>query len=207
MRSDLPTGELESALKSQGYVLVAGVDEVGRGSWAGPVVAAAVILPDAINIEGVRDSKLLSIGQRIRLASQIKRGAKAVGIGWVSPKEVDEHGLSWAIRQSGERALQDMTLTCEAVILDGKHNYLQSTYYSQAFVKADVHCISVACASIVAKVARDSYMQQMHRLYPEYNFASNKGYGTVDHRRALAVGVSPLHRLSWKPLSGMPSAE
>lgn len=201
MRSDLPTGELEGALKSQGYLLVAGVDEVGRGSWAGPVVAAAVMLPDIFSIKGVKDSKLLSSGQRIRLASQIKRRATAVGIGWASPAEIDEHGLSWAVRQSGERALKDMATVCEAVILDGKHNYLQGAYFSQAYVKADVHCLSVACASIVAKVTRDNYMQQMHALYPEYNFASNKGYGTPGHRLALRAGATPIHRHSWKPLS------
>ncbi len=185
---------------SAGYPLVAGIDEVGRGCWAGPVVAAAVILPPRVRLSGVTDSKLLSHQRRVELARLIKRRSLAVGIGWVSPADIDAHGLSWAVHQSGLRALDGMAHPYDAVLLDGNHNYLRDHCYSQTIIKGDRLSYSIAAASIVAKVARDQYMMLLHQLYPEYNFASNKGYGTPHHARVVREQLSPLHRRLFKPV-------
>ncbi len=179
--------------------IVAGVDEVGRGSLAGPVVAAAVILPAGIKIPGARDSKQLSDDQRQRLAVQIRRAAVSVGIGWAGADEVDSHGLSRAVRQSGLRALAQLG-EFDCVMLDGSHNYLDGIHLARAVVKADQTCLSVACASIIAKVARDNYMRRLHNLYPEFGFDRHVGYGTPQHLRAIEAGLSPLHRRSFSPV-------
>ena len=183
-----------------GYPLVAGIDEVGRGCWAGPVVAAAVILRPRERLVGVMDSKLLSHVRRVELARLIKRRALAVGIGWVAAPDVDEHGLTWAVCQSGLRALTSMRHRYDAVLLDGNYNYLREHCHSQAIIKGDQLSYSIAAASIVAKVARDHYMILQHKLYPEYDFASNKGYGTPVHAVAVQSAISPLHRRLFKPV-------
>ena len=185
---------------AEGCEIVAGVDEVGRGSWAGPVTAAAVVLPRNIRIVGVTDSKQLTAVDRLRLNRVIKQRALAVGLGWSSPAEIDAHGLTWAVRQSGLRALQSMKVDYQAVLLDGNHNYLRDHCRSQAVIKADGRCLSVAAASIVAKVARDNFMHYQHRLYPQFGFATNVGYGTAAHRRAVRDGLSPLHRRLFQPV-------
>lgn len=181
--------------------IVAGVDEVGRGCWAGPVVAAAVIMPPGASIPGARDSKLMSTKAREELAILIKQTAVAIGIGWASSREVDRYGLTPALASSGRRALKAAGHPRAAVILDGNHNYLKRYCRAKTVVKGDNLVLSVACASIVAKVARDRYMRFQHRLYPGYGFASNVGYGTSDHRKALVGGVCPIHRLSFKPVA------
>ncbi|HSH31179.1 MAG TPA: ribonuclease HII [Candidatus Saccharimonadales bacterium] len=200
MPKTIPTNSHADNLRRQGYRVVAGVDEVGRGSLAGPVVAAAVVLPPRLKLPGVRDSKLLSRRQREAVAVTIKRFALAVGIGWSSPAEIDQNGLTWAVCQSGQRALADLGLNYDAVILDGKHNYLKDYCYSEAIIAADSLCLNVAAASIVAKVARDNYMRRQHQLFPEFNFHANVGYGTPSHLRAIKNGLSPLHRRLFAPI-------
>jgi ribonuclease HII len=185
---------------AQGYPLVAGIDEVGRGCWAGPVVAAAVVLPDGIRLPGVHDSKLLSPDQRTASARLIKRRATAVGVGWVSVAEIDAHGLTWAVQQSGLRALYDLRYPYHAILLDGNHNYLKELFLSQAIIRGDQLSLQIAAASVVAKVARDQYMALQHQLYPQYDFASNKGYGTPRHALAVRDGLTPLHRRLFKPV-------
>ena len=186
----------------QGRTIV-GIDEVGRGAWAGPVTAAAVILPPRMRVPGLADSKLLSPAAREKLNVVIRRKALAVGIGWVSSEELDANGLTWAVRQSGLRALANMNLT-EAdyiVILDGKHNYLRDTHQSQAIVKADGTIMPVAAASVIAKVARDRYMVSVSKRTKDYGFESHKGYGTAFHQAALAsLGLSSIHRRSFAPI-------
>ncbi len=182
---------------------VIGIDEVGRGAWAGPVVAGAVVLPPELVIPGVADSKVLSHASRVRLDRAIRRQALAVGIGWVSAAEVDRQGLSWAVRESGLRALADGVIGAEPymVVLDGRHNYLDGLHRSVAIVKADALVVPVSAASIVAKVARDRYMQALARRHVGYGFEKHKGYGTALHRAALReLGPSAEHRLSFKPL-------
>jgi ribonuclease HII len=185
---------------SQGYDLVAGIDEVGRGCWAGPVVAAAVILPDGCRLPGIHDSKLLSPAQRAIGARLVKRRALAVGIGWVTVREIDANGLTWAVRQSGLRALESMSHSYDAVLLDGNHNYLKDICRSQTIIKGDRLSLQIAAASVVAKVARDQYMTLQHQRYPEYGFALNKGYGTPYHAAAVRNHLSPLHRRLFKPV-------
>jgi ribonuclease HII len=201
----LPNLHEELALRATGYTRVAGLDEAGRGAWAGPVCAAAVVLPldrpglaDLLN--GVRDSKQLSPARRESLLPIIQKVAQAVGVGWASPTEVDEMGIVVATRQAMARAV-----TC----LDGKVNALLIDYVrlpevalpQRAFPKADVRCMSVAAASIVAKVTRDQVMVALDQGFPGYGFARHKGYGTRQHREALArLGPSPIHRMSWRPL-------
>lgn len=187
-------------LISSGYGVVVGIDEVGRGCWAGPVTAAAVILAPGVQISGARDSKLLTNSKRRELAAKIRHKAVGIGLGWVSSAEVDQFGLSWAVRHSGLRALANLGQNFDAIILDGKHNYLQNDYFSEAHTQADSCCLNVACASIIAKVARDNYMDRLDLQFPNYGFAKHKGYGTAAHRLALKQGVVSAHRQSVAPI-------
>ena len=192
-----PNQTHEAELWSRGFGLVAGVDEVGRGAWAGPVVAAAVILPREVSLPQVRDSKLLTRLQRQRLAVEIKKSALMIGVGWSSSVEIDEVGLSRALSQAGERALSN--LNADAVLLDGSFNYLVKRHV-ETIVRADQCCLNVAAASIIAKVARDNYMARVHQRYPEFGFDKNVGYGTKHHIQQISHGLTPLHRRSFKPV-------
>lgn len=194
--------DLLTEWRELGYI-VAGIDEVGRGCLAGPVVAAAVILPPGIKIPGARDSKLLSLAQREKLSAQIKQVALAVGIGWAHSFEVDQYGLTWAVAESGRRALKNLNAECNAVLLDGNHNYLKDHCLSRAVIKADNLCLSVACASIVAKVARDRYMKKLHDLYPQYGWNTNAGYATKKHLAAISFGLTPHHRRLFAPVKNL----
>jgi len=204
----LPDLHEELALYADGYTHVAGLDEAGRGAWAGPVYAAAVVLPldqpDLPDLlSGVRDSKQLSPAQRERLLPLILEVAEAVGVGWASPAEIDEMGILPATRRAFARAVAR---------LDGQVNALLVDYVrlpdlnlpQRALPKADVHCLSVAAASIVAKVTRDRLMVALDQDFPGYGFARHKGYGTPQHRAALArLGPSSIHRTSWRPMREM----
>lgn len=175
---------------------VIGMDEVGRGAWAGPVTAAAVLMRVGDRCPGAADSKLLDHAARVKMDRQIRRQAAAVGIGWASSAEVDEHGLSWAVRQAGLRALAEIESDA-LVILDGKWNYLKDHRPAAVFVKADSLITPVAAASIVAKVARDRYMERLERG-SLYGFASHRGYITKSHKFAVrAFGLGPYHRRRW----------
>ena len=195
-----PSQQLEQTLRSRGFLVVAGIDEVGRGSWAGPVVAAAVILPSDCRLDAVRDSKLLSGARRRQLVAAIQTTAVDFALGWATSQEVDTEGLTAAVRLSGLRALAGLKTAFDFVILDGKHNYLVGHHPAEASVKADQTSLNVAAASILAKVARDDFMIQADVSYPGYGFANHKGYGTAAHRSALTQGLSPLHRRSYLPL-------
>jgi ribonuclease HII len=181
--------------------LIVGIDEVGRGAWAGPVVAAAVILPLETNFEGLNDSKLVTARRRESLELEIREIALAIGVGWVEAPEIDEHGLSWAIKESGLRALADMASPYDIIMLDGNSNYLSPEYNSVAVVRADSLMIPVAAASIIAKVARDKRLVELARELPNYGFEQHKGYGTALHRGQLEIhGVTKYHRKSYAPL-------
>lgn len=203
---DTPTLEFELALRAQGYNFVAGLDEAGRGAWAGPVVAAAVVLPlDGADVEqaldGVRDSKQLSPGARDVRFEVIHRIALGVSVGVSAPAVVDRDGLVPATRRAMRQALTRLSPQPGHLILD--HLRLTNVSLPQmAFPKADAHSYSVAAASIVAKVTRDRLMCLLDGRYPGYGFARHKGYGTTAHRAALAaLGPSPIHRMSFAPLS------
>ncbi|HSX45687.1 MAG TPA: ribonuclease HII [Candidatus Saccharimonadia bacterium] len=180
-------------------MVIAGIDEVGRGCWAGPVVAGAVVLADAI--PGLKDSKLLSKKQRERLAAQVEVEALAVGIGWAQAVEVDELGMTEAVRLAMQRALELIIIPYGQIIIDGSLNFLAENPTAVAIVKADQTVPAVSAASIVAKVARDKYMAEACVKYPGYGFDKHVGYGTALHLEMLKLhGVSELHRKSFKPI-------
>ncbi len=195
----------ELALYTSGHIHVAGLDEAGRGAWAGPVCAAAVVLPlDRPDLPAaladVRDSKLLTPGKRESLLPIILDVALGVGVGWAAPAEVDEIGILPATRQAMRRAVTQLDGRVDALLID--HVRLPDLHLHQrAFPKADLRCLSVAAASIVAKVRRDRLMAQLELDFPGYGFAQHKGYGTRQHREALdRLGPTPVHRMSWRPL-------
>lgn len=184
-------------------MITVGIDEVGRGSWAGPVVAGAVVLD--IPIEGLRDSKKLTKLQRERLALEINSNALAVGIGWVEAAEIDDIGLTAAVGLAMQRALEQITVNFDKIIIDGNLNYFPDDPRVQAIIKADDTVPEVSAASIAAKVARDSYMANVaHAKYPEYAFDKHVGYGTSLHQQMLKLyGVTELHRKSFRPVQAL----
>lgn len=177
---------------------VLGIDEVGRGCWAGPLVVGAVVLNK--EIPGLTDSKLLSKKKREEMDKQIRESAKFVGLGWVEPKEIDEFGLTASMRLAIERALKNAPEVTQ-IIIDGNINYLADNPKAVTQIKADQTVPAVSAASIVAKVARDTYMEKVSKEHPGFGFESHVGYGTKAHREALtAHGITVLHRLSYKPV-------
>jgi ribonuclease HII len=181
-----------------------GIDEVGRGPWAGPLVFGAVVLGEA-EIDGLTDSKKLTKKRREALSIEIHEKAIAVGLGWVDAGELDEVGMSAALVLACRRALEQITVPYQQIILDGTINFLKDTGkgpFVTTMAKADLLVPSVSAASIVAKVARDRFMATQDEAYPGYGFASHSGYGTAAHRDAIErLGVTPLHRLSFAPLA------
>lgn len=183
-------------------VVVCGVDEVGRGAWAGPLVAGAVILDADSRLRGVRDSKLLAKPERERIAAYVRRRAIAVGIGQVDIGELNRNGLSWALREAGHRAVTSLDIEPGQVLLDGHHDYLDGAYPCEVITRGDLTELCIAAASVVAKVHRDGLMAEFAEAYPRYGFARNVGYGTPDHRRALReYGPCALHRKDWAPVA------
>lgn len=181
---------------------IVGIDEVGRGCWAGPLVAGAVILEQPI--KGLKDSKKLTKKQREKLAAEIQIQAKAIGLGWVDAATLDKVGISTAVKMAMERALQQIAIRYDEVIIDGNLNFLSENPKARAVIKADDNIPTVSAASIVAKVARDSYMAEVADQYPDYGFPQHVGYGTALHLERLKLhGVSGLHRLSFKPVRAL----
>ncbi len=185
-------------------MITIGIDEVGRGCWAGPLVAGAVALAEPI--EGLRDSKKLSKKRREALAAQIHESAAAVGIGWVSPAEVDQLGLTKAVQLAMLRAMKQIPCEYDQIIIDGNTNFFGNvqglkTTDVQTIIRADDTVPAVSAASIVAKVARDQYMYDAATKFPDYGFEKHVGYGTAAHIAALKkLGVCELHRTSYKPI-------
>jgi ribonuclease HII len=184
---------------------VAGIDEAGRGPLAGPVVAAAVILHPRRPIDGVADSKALSAAQRAVLSEVIRRDAVCFGIGWADQIEIDALNILQATFLAMRRALLAMTLTPDHVLVDGNRlphlGGMGKTITARAIVGGDATQPAISAASILAKTARDGYMNHMDTLYPAYSFATHKGYGTPDHQRLLELhGPCPLHRRSFAPV-------
>jgi ribonuclease HII len=206
-----PTLAREEAFLAQGFERIAGVDEAGRGAWAGPVCAASVVLPVRSHgltrrLRGVRDSKQLSPASRDRLLPSILAEAVAVGIGWADSGEVDRSGIAQATIQAMTQAVHQLNGQAEALIID--YVALTEDPIPQcSFPKADVFCLSVAAASIVAKVTRDQLMIALEDEFPGYGFARHKGYGTAAHRAALSrLGPCPLHRMTWHPMRDLVSS-
>ena len=182
--------------------MVVGMDEVGRGCWAGPVVVGAVMLKRAI--PGVKDSKLLTRSQRETLDVVIRRRALAVGIGWADVQEINEHGLSGTLTLAFGRAIAAIQNTIDAIIIDGNYNFLPGDDRVRTLIDADATEPSVSAASIIAKVARDNFMIAASQQYPGYGFERHVGYGTKIHRDALtSLGVSDLHRTTFRPIQNI----
>lgn len=187
----------------QWIYMILGIDEVGRGPWAGPLVVGAVVLGGE-SIDGLTDSKKLSKKRRDELDVLIRERAAGYGLGWVHANEIDEIGLSEALRLATKRAVEQVQTSYHEIIIDGTINFLTGTtkgQYVTTMPKADLLVPSVSAASIIAKVARDNYMAEQDSIYEGYKFASHVGYGTAVHRAAIeSRGVTPLHRLSFAPL-------
>lgn len=185
--------------------MILGIDEVGRGPWAGPLVVGAVVLPKNTTLEGLTDSKKLTAKKRAALDAQIKEIALGWGLGWVSADEIDGIGLSAALRLATIRAVEAVKTPYHEIIIDGTINFLKETNKGQfvtTMPKADFLIPAVSAASIIAKVARDAYMEEQDGIYPGYGFGSHVGYGTAKHNAALlALGITPLHRRSFAPIA------
>jgi len=224
----VPTLRLERHLMSQGATTVCGMDEVGRGALAGPVsVGAVVVCASTRSLPGVRDSKILTAGVREELAPRIRAWAVACAVGHASAAEIDDHGLVWALRRAGLRALAQLSVQPDVVILDGSHNWLRTAEQLTLLgeegttdsdpavdvninrqiavpevtmrVKADMTCTSVAAASVLAKVERDAIITEMSGRFPGYGWEGNKAYASAEHRAALKrLGPSDEHRQSWR---------
>ena len=185
-------------------MIIVGIDEVGRGCWAGPVVSGAVILGEPI--EGLKDSKKLSKKRREELTKEIHDKAVAVGIGWVDAETLDRVGITLAVKMSMELALQQIEVVYDKVIIDGHINFLEDYPKTECLIKADDLIPAVSAASIVAKVARDNFMADMDKKHPGYGFEAHVGYGTAAHVQALQEkGICDLHRKSFKPIKAMVS--
>jgi ribonuclease HII len=185
--------------------VVAGVDEVGRGAWAGPVTYAAVVLPSDRRMYKLRDSKVLDPARREELATRLEGFALGIGIGQASNAEIDELGMSPAIRLAARRAVDALPLRPDVLLLDGNWDFLAGYgTTNQLLVHGDAHSASIAAASIVAKVTRDRQLVGAEGVHPGYDFASNKGYPSPSHRAALAeLGPCELHRRSWAPIAAL----
>ncbi|MFJ7749094.1 ribonuclease HII [Arthrobacter sp. NPDC097144] len=226
--SKAPTLRHERSFAAVGHRVLAGCDEVGRGALAGPVSVGlvAVDLATVRSLKGVRDSKLLSEKDREMLVPQIKKWARSWGVGHASAAEIDLHGIMGALRLAGTRAWDQIRadLTPDVVLLDGNYNWLSPARQASLFdlpgnddggcqapvhtkIKADMTCLSVAAASVLAKVERDTMMVDYAMTHPQYGWEVNKGYATVSHRLAIDEhGPTPLHRMSWQ-LGSRPEAD
>jgi ribonuclease HII len=186
--------------------MIIGIDEVGRGSWAGPLVIGAVVLDDSYSIVGLNDSKLLTRSQREQLIDTLTKFGRVFSSGWVDNNTIDRYGLTIATKIAILNALEKISVNVaiDKIIIDGNINYLKDTSYEGDVLvmkKADSLVPCVSAASILAKVVRDRYMFHMSEKYPEYDFKNNVGYGTKTHIDAIKrYGTTPIHRLSYKPL-------
>ena len=203
-RRALPTQDEERRLHRAGYARVAGIDEVGRGPIAGPVVAAAVVLPDLSgrdddDLRLVRDSKSLTPAQRATAEALVRRIAVGVGVGEVDSREVDRLGIAPATRKAMRLALDCLPEPPSHLLIDAFPLDWRKTPYT-AIVKGDALCLAISAASIVAKVHRDALMVELDVRYPEYGLAGHKGYASAGHLAAVArYGPSPVHRMTFSP--------
>lgn len=201
---EFPTLEFEQALWAAGG-LAAGLDEAGRGAWAGPVFAAAVILPADPGLlerwRGVRDSKQMTPAARERWAQRIRAESAAWGVGSASAGEIDREGILPATRLAMRRALRALGLTPAALLIDALR-LPGEPLPQQALIKGDARCLSIAAASVLAKTTRDAVLRDLEQTYPPYGFARHKGYGTAQHAAALqSLGPCPEHRLTFAPVA------
>ena len=190
-----------------GFEFVAGIDEVGLGPLAGPAVAAAVMLPIGARLPGLNDSKQLTLAEREVLDRRIRRLAVAWGVGEVPPEDIDRFGLTYARQRAMQVAVGALQPAAQYLLIDA-WDVPELPLPQMAVIKGDATCASIMAASIVAKVYRDRLMIEYDAEYPGYGFALHKGYATASHKRALReLGPSPIHRMSWRPIQAVLSAE
>ena len=190
--------DYERKARKQGYQYVAGVDEAGRGPLAGPVVAAAVVLPLGANLHGLDDSKKLSPAKREELFPKIKAQALAYGVAVVSPEMIDKINILQAALLAMKQAVEQLKPVPDLLLIDGNQK-IDSTLDQWAITKGDAESFSISAASILAKVTRDHIMEHYHHQYPQYEFDRHKGYGTILHRGLIAEhGPCPIHRRTFK---------
>lgn len=194
-----PTFDEEQLLWDQNFQFIAGIDEVGRGCFAGPVVTAAVILPKTLSCAGeVNDSKLLSAKKRKKLSEIIKKEALSFSIAEISVEIINEIGIGKATQKAFRKAIRDLSIQPEYILIDAFYIEELDRKNQKPIVHGDGISISIAAASILAKVYRDEIMQQLHEYYKNYDFFTNKGYGTKKHREAIKkFGLCDLHRKSF----------
>jgi len=193
-----PNQGIELSLYSNGIYPVCGIDEAGRGALAGPLVAAAVILPRRCRIP-LNDSKKLSPEEREVIALRLKKEAVDIGLGIVESEEIDRYGLSWANKEAFKRAVRDLTVEIKGMVTDALH--IDMDIFQINLINGDEICSSVSAASIIAKVTRDHIMEYYDKIFPQYNFSRNKGYPTPDHKERIRIfKPSVIHRVSFSPV-------
>lgn len=191
----------DNDFRKQGYNFICGVDEVGRGPLAGPVTAAAVILPPGTKRNGINDSKLLTSNKREQLAEHIKSIAIAWAIESVSPETIDQINILQASLLAMRKAILKLASRIDIVLVDGNKPIPDIELEQRTIIKGDSKSLSIGAASIIAKVERDNLMTEYHSIYPQYNFKQNKGYPTREHRLAIHLyGPCDIHRKSFKLL-------
>jgi ribonuclease HII len=192
----------ERKLWRQGYSGVAGVDEVGRGPLAGPVVAAAVIFPPEVKIEKINDSKRLTAGQREASLVRIQAKALACATAVISPAEIDRFNILNASLVAMKQAVSKLSVKPDILLIDGREKIPETKIPQQVIIKGDSKSQSIAAAGIIAKVTRDRLMRQLHQEYPQFGFLTNQGYATRVHKQALIkFGPCPVHRFSFSPVA------
>jgi ribonuclease HII len=192
----------EKKIHLQGYLKIAGVDEVGRGPLAGPVVAAAVILPPDVYLPGIDDSKKLTEAKRKEFYELITSSGAEIGIGMVEPAEIDRINIYEATKKAMLEAIANLHTNPDYLLIDAVK--LETPYPSESIIKGDAKSVSIAAASIIAKVVRDNFMKEAGLNYPQYGFEKNMGYGTKEHLEAIKqYGITPYHRKSFAPVKQM----
>jgi ribonuclease HII len=203
-RTKAPTLAVERALWAEGHQVVVGLDEVGRGSWAGPLTVGAAVLPRDRRVNGVRDSKALTEAERERLFDRIAGWCAAWAVGHASDRECDELGMADAQRLAARRALEGLGVEPDVVLVDGNWDFVGGGR-TRKLVRGDARCLTIAAASILAKVTRDRIMRAEAEQYPGYDFELNKGYPCPRHKLALAgMGPTAIHRRSWVFMDHLP---
>ena len=204
LQGKAPGLDIERKLWGAGHDIVVGVDEVGRGAWAGPITVGAAVIPRDRRVYKVRDSKMLTEPEREAIFDRVAQWCRAWSVGHASHEECDRLGMSEAQRLAARRALAGLGLSADKVMVDGNWDFAAGGR-AVRIVKGDATCLSIAAASILAKVSRDRIMRRSARHYPAYWFDSNKGYPGPRHRAALQwLGPSSIHRRSWAFMDGLP---
>lgn len=200
MKEIIDNYKYERELNEKGIKLIAGVDEVGRGPLIGPVVAAAVILPENYKLDGLTDSKKLSEKKREYYFEIIKRDALAIGIGIIDEKRIDEINIYEATKEAMKMAIDNLEIKPEHILIDAMP--LDLDIPTTSIIKGDLLSITISAASVIAKVTRDHMLYELDKEYPMYDLKNNKGYGTKKHIEAIKkYGITKYHRLSYKPVS------